>query len=179
MPISLHAASTPLFTSMLSNLMHMLDKADQFVVAKKIDPTALTGYRLAPDMLPFNRQIMIACDAAKNGVARMAGVTAPKFDDTETSFADLKARVQKTLDFLATVSPEQLNGREDQDVVWPIGQDKTMTMSAHTALQRMALPNFFFHISMAYAILRHNGVELGKRDFLMGAAAPAPAPVAG
>ena len=170
MPISLYSASVPVFTAMLSNLSHLLDKAEAFAAQKKIDPTALTQYRLAPDMLPFTRQVLIACDAAKNGIARMSGVVAPRFDDTETTFAELKARIQKTLDFLATITPAQLDGRDDQELAWPVGPDKTMTLTAQDALRRMSLPNFFFHVSMAYAILRHNGVELGKRDFLAGAA---------
>lgn len=171
MSISLYTASMPLLTTMLSNLSHILDKAQAFVDLKKIDPTALTQYRLAPDMLPFTRQILIACDAAKNGAARMSGVTAPVFEDNEATLAELKARIQKTLDFLATVTAAQLDGREDVEIAWPVGRDKVMNLTALTALRQMVLPNFFFHISMAYAILRHNGVELGKRDYLMGAAA--------
>ena len=173
MPLSLYSASVPVFTAMLSNLRHLLDLADTFVAQKKIDPTVLTHYRLAPDMLPFTRQIQIACDTAKNGAARLAGIDMPRFEDTEATFVELKVRIQKTLDFLATVTPAQLDGRDDLDVAWPVGPEKTMTLSAQQALCRMALPNFFFHVSMAYAILRHNGVELGKRDFLAGAAARA------
>ena len=171
MTISLYTASVPLFTGMLNNLSHLLDKAQAFVDHKKIDPSALTQYRLAPDMLPFTRQVQIACDAAKNGVARMAGLTAPAFEDTEQTLPELKARVQKTLDFLATVSPEQLDGRDETDSTWPTGRDTSITVSAEMGLRRMALPNFFFHVSMTYAILRHNGVELGKRDYLQGAQA--------
>lgn len=170
MSISLYAASLPLLTGMLANLSHILDKAQAYVDQKKIDPTALTQYRLAPDMLPFTRQILIACDAAKNGAARMSGITAPVFEDTESSLAELKARIQKTQDFLATVTPAQLDGRESVEIAWPVGRDKVIPLTALDALRQMVLPNFFFHISMAYAILRHNGVELGKRDYLYGAA---------
>jgi hypothetical protein len=170
MSVTLYSASVPLFTSMLSNLDHLLAKGEVFAAAKKIDPVALTQYRLSPDMLPFTRQVLIACDSAKNGAARMAGIESPKFEDNEVTFADLRARVQKTLGFLATITPAHLDGREDAQVVWPTGRDTSMTLSAHQALNGMALPNFFFHITMVYAILRHNGVEVGKKDYLMGAA---------
>jgi hypothetical protein len=121
-------------------------------------------------MLPFTRQVLIACDAAKNGVARISGVEAPKFDDTEASFPELKARIQKTLDYLATVPSDKLDGTEAREITFPVGRDNTRTMKAEAYLKHWALPNFFFHITMAYAILRHNGVELGKSDYLLGGA---------
>ena len=156
---------------MLVNLGHFLDKAQAFVDTKKCDPVALTQYRLAPDMLPFTRQIQIACDAAKNGVARLSGVEAPKFEDNEVTLADLKARIQKTLDFLATVPASQIDGTETKDITFPVGRDKTRTMQGEAYLKHWMLPNLFFHVTMAYAILRQNGVELGKVDYLLGAAA--------
>jgi hypothetical protein len=171
MTISMYSASLPVFNSMLANLSHILDKAQAHAEARKFDPTALLQYRLAPDMLPFTRQVLIACDAAKNGVARISGVDAPKFEDTEATFPELKARVRKTLDYLATVPAERLDGTEDKDITFPIGRETTRTMKGEAYLKHWAIPNFFFHITMAYAILRHNGVELGKSDYLVGATA--------
>ena len=171
MAISMYTASVPPFQHMLRNLVHILDKGEAHVQARKIDPVALTQFRLAPDMLPFTRQIIIACDAAKNGVARISGVEAPRFEDNEATFAQLKSRVQKTLDYLATVPPQAMEGTEDKDITFPVGREATRTMKGEAYLKHWALPNFFFHISMAYAILRHNGVELGKSDYLAGARA--------
>ncbi len=168
MPISMSSASLPVFKSMLENLSHILDKGQAHAEAKKFDPSVLLQYRLAPDMLPFTRQVLIACDAAKNGIARISGVEAPKFEDTEASFPELKARIQKTIDYLATVPKEAVNGTEDKDITFPVGREKTRNMKGEAYLEQWALPNFYFHITMAYAILRHNGVELGKSDYLVG-----------
>ncbi|NML45663.1 DUF1993 domain-containing protein [Ramlibacter sp. G-1-2-2] len=169
MTMSMYSASVPVFQHMLKNLVHILDKGEQSAAARKLDPTALTTYRLAPDMLPFTKQIMIACDAAKLGVARISGLEAPKFDDSEASFPELKDRVQKTLDWLATVPASALDGTEDKDITFPIGRENTRTMKAQAYLTTWVLPNMFFHITTAYAILRHNGVDLGKQDYLVGA----------
>ncbi len=171
MAITMYSASVPTVQHMLRNLIHILDKGEAHAQARKIDPAALTQFRLAPDMLPFTRQILIACDGAKLGVARIAGIEAPKFDDTEVSFADLKARVQKTLDFIATVTPEAMNGTDDKDITFPISRDKTRTMKGEDYLRHWMLPNVFFHVVTAYDILRHNGVELGKSDYLRGSQA--------
>ncbi len=168
MAISMSSASLPIYTSMLSNLSHLLDKAQAHADAKKLDPAALTQFRLAPDMLPFTRQVLIACDAAKNGVARMSGVEAPKFEDNETTLPELKARIAKTLAWLATVPADKLDGCEDKDITFPVGPDATRTMKGEAFLKHWSLPNFFFHTTMAYAMLRHNGVEIGKRDYLLG-----------
>jgi uncharacterized protein len=168
MSITMSSASLPVFKTMLGNLSHFLDKAQAFVDSKKCDPLALTQFRLAPDMLPFAKQIQIACDGPKNGVARIAGLEAPKFEDTETTLPELKARIQKTLDFLATVPADQLDGTEDKDITFPVGKDRTRTMKAQAYLTHWVLPNLFFHVTTAYAILRHNGVELGKSDYLVG-----------
>jgi hypothetical protein len=167
MTISMSSASLPIFKTMLGNLSHFLDKGEAHAEARKFDPSVLTQYRLAPDMLPFTRQVLIACDAAKNGVARISGVEAPKFDDSETTFPQLKARIQKTLDYLASVPAGKLDGTEDRDVTFPVGGEPR-TLKAEAYLKQVALPNFFFHVTMAYAILRHNGVELGKTDYLTG-----------
>ncbi|WP_427912087.1 DUF1993 domain-containing protein [Ramlibacter sp. MMS24-I3-19] len=170
MAITMSSASLPIFRTMLGNLSHILDKAVAHAQARKFDPAVLTSYRLAPDMLPFTRQIQIACDAAKNGVARMAGIEAPKFEDTEQTFEELKARIAKTLAWLETVPAEKLDGNETREITFPVGREATRTMTAEAYLKHWALPNFFFHVSMAYAILRHNSVELGKADYLAGAA---------
>ena len=170
MALSMYTASVPVFQHMLRNLSHILDKADANAQARKFDPAVLMTARLAPDMLPFTRQVLIACDAAKNGVGRISGVEAPKFEDNEASIAELKARIGKTLDYLATVPASALDGTEDKEVTFPVGRDKTRTMTAQAYLLTWTLPNFFFHITTAYAILRHNGVDLGKTDYLVGAA---------
>jgi uncharacterized protein len=168
MPLSMYSASVPVFQHMLRNLVHILDKGEASAQARKFDPSVLATARLAPDMLPFTRQILIACDAAKLGVARISGLEAPKFEDNEATFPELKARIQKTLDWLGTVPASALDGTEDKDITFPVGRDATRTMKAQAYLLTWAMPNFFFHITTAYAILRHNGVDLGKRDYLTG-----------
>jgi uncharacterized protein len=172
MPISMSSASLPICVSMLGNLSHLLDKLEAYIDEKKCDPNAFLQYRMAPDMLPFARQIHIACDAAKNGMARIAGVDAPKFEDTETTVAEFKVRIQKTLDFLKSVPADKLDGTEDKDITFPVGKD-TRTMKGEAFLKHWMLPNMYFHITTAYLILRHNGVNVGKRDYLLGAAATA------
>lgn len=167
----MHSASVPIFTTMLGNLSHLLDKALADAQARKYEPSVLAQYRLAPDMLPLTRQVLIACDAAKLCVARIGGIDAPKFEDSETTLEELKARIGKTLDFLKTVQPAQLDGTEEKDIVIPLGKDRSRTMKAEAYLKHWALPNFFFHVTTAYAILRHNGVPLGKTDYLAGPAA--------
>ncbi|TFZ00799.1 DUF1993 domain-containing protein [Ramlibacter henchirensis] len=169
MAISMSSASLPIFRTMLGNLSHFLDKGLAHAQARKFDPQVLVNYRLAPDMLPFNRQIQIACDAAKNGVARLSGVEAPKFEDNETTFEELRARIARTVAWLETVPAARLDGSEDKDITFPVGRDATRTMKGEAYLKHWALPNFFFHVTTAYAILRHNGVELGKSDYLIGA----------
>jgi hypothetical protein len=169
MTISMSNASIPVCTRMLTNLQHILGKAEQFVEAKKIDPAALTTYRLSPDMLPFTRQILIACDAVKNGVARLGGLEAPKFEDTETTLAELKIRIQKTLDFMATLPAAAIDGTEEKEITFTAGSGNTRSMKGQDYLNGWVMPNMYFHITMAYAILRHNGVEVGKIDYLLGA----------
>jgi uncharacterized protein len=171
MSITMSSASLPIFKTTLANLRHILDKGAAHAQARKIDPLVLTASRLYPDMLPLARQILIACDGPKNGLARIAGVEPPKFEDNEQSFEELKARIDKTLEFLSTVPADALNGTEDKDITFPVGRDKTRTMKAEAYLKHWVLPNFFFHVTTAYAILRHNGVELGKSDYLAGAGA--------
>lgn len=168
MSLSMYAASVPVFQHMLRNLVHILDKGEANAQARKFDPSVLANFRLAPDMLPLTRQILIACDAAKLGVARISGLEAPKFEDNEATFPELKARIQKTLDWLGTVPASALDGTEDKDITFPVGREATRTMKAQAYLLTWALPNLFFHVTTAYGILRHNGVDLGKRDYLTG-----------
>ena len=169
MSISMSAASLPIFKTMLSNLNHFLDKAQADVEARKYDPAALMQARLAPDMLPFTRQVLIACDAAKNGVARLSGVEAPKFADDEQTLAELKARIAKTLDFLKSVPAEKLDGTEAKEITFPVGP-QTRTLKGEAYLNRWMMPNMYFHINAAYMIMRHNGVGVGKADYLVGGA---------
>ena len=165
MSITMHSASVPVFTRMLGNLLLWLDKAEAHAQARKFDSQVYLAARLAPDMLPFTKQIQIACDAAKFGVARLAGVEAPKFDDTETSLAELRERVDKTLAFVRSVPAASLDGTEAKGVVVP-RRDGPITLKGEFYLKHNVLPNFFFHVTTAYALLRHNGVELGKGDYL-------------
>jgi hypothetical protein len=162
------SATLPILNTMLGNLDHFLDRAQAFVETRKCDPLALTQFRLAPDMLPFSRQVQIACDTAKNGVARLSGVEAPRFEDTEVTIEELKARIRKTLDYLATVPATSLDGTELKDITFTVGPN-TRTMQGEPYLTHWLMPNFYFHVTTAYAILRHLGVDLGKRDFLAGA----------
>jgi hypothetical protein len=167
MPISMSQASAPRFARMLKNLSAMLAKAQAHCAAKKIDPLVLTSARLYPDMFPLSRQVQIACDAAKGAVARLAGVEIPKHEDTEKTFEELQARIDKTLAFMESVKPAQIDGSEDREVVLKLrGNDVAFKGAQY--LQAFAMPNFYFHVTTAYAILRHNGVELGKTDFLGG-----------
>jgi hypothetical protein len=173
MSITLGSASLPIFTTMLRNLGHCLDKAAASAAARKFDPDVLLQARLAPNMLPFVVQVRIACDAAKNGTARLAGIEAPKIEDNETTLAELQARIAKTLDYLNTLQTSQIDGREDIAITFPVGRDATRTMQGEAYLKHFVLPNFFFHVTTAYALLRHNGVDLGKLDYLMGPQAAA------
>lgn len=165
MSISMHSASVPVFVRMLGNLLAWLDKAESHATARKFEPGVLLSSRLAPDMLPFVRQIQIACDAAKFGVARLAGVEAPKFEDDESSLAELRERIRKTIDYVQSVPAAQIEGTEDKDVTVP-RRDGPMVIKGEPYLKHFVLPNFFFHVTTAYALLRHNGVDLGKSDYL-------------
>jgi uncharacterized protein len=171
MPITLSSASLPIFQTALANLDHCLAKAQANAAARKFDPNVLAGVRLAPDMLPFAAQIRIACDAAKLAVARIGGLEAPKFEDNELSLEELRERIAKTQAWLATVPSDALDGREEVDITFPVSRDRTRTMKGEAYLKHWALPNFFFHVTTAYALLRHNGVDLGKADYLVGAKA--------
>lgn len=165
MTISMYQASAPRFTNILSNLSALLDKAEAHCAAKKIEPAALTTFRLFPDMFAFTRQVQIACDTAKGAVARLAGVDIPKHEDTEQSFADLKARIAKTLDFIESLKPERIDGSEEKEIVLAMRSGERRFKGMQYLLG-FAYPNFYFHVTTAYNILRHNGVEIGKTDFI-------------
>lgn len=166
MTISMYTASVPLLTQMLQSLDGILAKAEQHAAAKKIDPSVLLQARLYPDMFPLVRQVQIASDNAKGIAARLAGVDIPSFADTEQTFGELRARINKTLDFIASITPEQVDGSEDRQVVVYKGAPYEMQLAGQTYLIQYGLPNFLFHVTTAYAILRHNGVEIGKNDYI-------------
>jgi hypothetical protein len=165
MNISMYQASAPRFASMLRNLSALLDKAQAHCEARKIDPAALTTDRLYPDMFPLSRQIQIACDTAKGAMARLSGADNPKHEDTEQSFADLKARIAKTLAFVESFQPAQIDGTEAKSIEIKLGKREVKWLGMQYLLG-FALPNFYFHAATAYGILRKNGVELGKSDFI-------------
>ena len=165
MTISMHQASAPRFANTLRNLSAILDKAQAHCEAKKIDPLVLTAARLFPDMFPLARQIYIATDTAKGAVSRLAGIEIPKYDDVEQTIAELKARLAKTVDFVMSVPAAKIEGSADKDISIKIGGKDTVLKGAQYLLGH-AYPNFYFHSATAYNILRHNGIEIGKRDFL-------------
>ena len=165
MSVSLYDVSIPIFTLSLSNLAAILDKAASHAEGKKVDPKVVPAARLIIDMLPLSSQIQIACDTAKGAAARLAGIENPKHPDTEVTLPELKARVDKTLDFIKTVKPEQFQGPETREIVLQF-PSTTLKFTALNYVTNFALPNFFFHVTMAYALLRKGGVDLGKRDFL-------------
>ena len=169
MTITMHSASVPVFQRQLGAVLTWLDKAEAHAVARKFDTANYLQLRLAPDMLPFVSQIRIASDAAKSAVARLAGVEVPKFEDNEASFADLRARVQMTLDYVASVPAASIDGSELRDITIPMRNRDALQFTGEAFLKHWALPNFFFHTAMAYALLRHAGVDLGKGDFLAAA----------
>src|SRR2546422_7253143 len=165
MIISMYQASTPRFVNALKNLSAILDKAQAHAEANKIEPTVLTNCRLFPNMFPMKRQVQIACDTAKGAVARLAGVEIPKHEDTEQTFAELKSRIAKTLDFIESVGAGKIDGSDDKEIVLQMRSGERRYKGMQYLLGA-AYPNFYFHVTTAYNILRHNGVEIGKSDFL-------------
>ena len=166
MSLSMHATVVPVFVRMFGNLQVWLDKAEAHAQARKFDASNYLGLRLAPDMLPFARQIQIATDTAKGCMARLAGVEVPKWDDNEASVAELRARIAKVLDYVQSFEPARIDGSETREIVLPMRQGDPLRFSGEAYLKHWALPNFFFHITTAYALLRHAGVEIGKSDYL-------------
>jgi hypothetical protein len=161
----MYSMSVPVFAKTLGNLSAILDKAAAHAEAKKIDPAVLLAARLYPDMFPLTKQVQVACDFAKGTVARLAGEEPPKYDDNETTIEALKARIARTVDYVQGFQAARFAGAEERDVQMKI-RDQTLSFKGLPYLAHMALPNFFFHATTAYDILRHNGVELGKRDFI-------------
>jgi hypothetical protein len=165
MTISMYTASTPRLANTLKNLSAILTKAEAHAAARKIDPAVLLGSRLYPDMFALTRQVQIACDTAKGAVARLAGLEVPKHEDTEQSFPELQLRIAKVVAFIESIGPQQLDGSEERKITLTLrGQETVFTGLQY--LTGFVLPNFYFHAVTAYDILRHNGVEIGKRDFL-------------
>lgn len=166
MTISMYAASVPLFRQMLNSMSHVLAKAEAHAEAKKIEPQVFLQARLAPDMFPLLRQVQIACDFAKGGCGRLAGVELPNFEDTEQSFADLMVRINKTMAFIDGLPANQIDGSEEREIILRPGTPKEKKFRGQQYLINFAIPQFLFHVTTAYAILRHNGVEIGKGDFM-------------
>jgi len=169
MPLSMYDASIPAFVNMLNALSSILDKAAEHCEAKKIDPQVFMNARLAPDMFPLSRQIQIATDGVKGGAARLAGVEPPSYPDTETTIAELKDRLARTVAFLQSIDKAKFDGAEDRVITLKIGPSE-LTFPAKVFLFEFVIPNFYFHSTTTYAIFRHNGVELGKQNFLAGLA---------
>jgi uncharacterized protein len=165
MSLSMYQASVPAFLQMLGGLAGVLTKAEAFAAERKIDAAVLLNYRLAPDMFPLIRQIRIAADFAKSCPARLAGVEMPSYADNETSFAELKARLARTVAFVQGFQPEAIDGSEEREIAITVG-GQPMTFKGQQYLVNFVLPNFYFHTTTAYAILRHCGVPLGKRDYM-------------
>jgi hypothetical protein len=164
--MSFYDAAVPAFQQILGSLSGLLTKAEAHCKAKNIKPEVLLGARLYPDMLPLSRQVQLACDFAGKGCARLAHIDVPSTPDTETTFEELRQRLAKTGDYLKTFKPAQFEGADVREVTFPAGPDKTMTLKGQQFLSHVAFPNFYFHAVTTHDILRHNGVEIGKRDFL-------------
>ncbi len=166
MSYSMSQASIPAFVTSLNALSAVLSKGEAFAGAKKADPSVLLTTRLAVDMFPLTRQVQIACDLAKNGMARLAGVDGPKFEDNEKTIEDLKARIAKTVEFLGSLDRAKIDASGDREIVFPVGPSKKATMKGDAYLGQYVTPSLYFHIVTAYAILRHCGADVGKMDFL-------------
>lgn len=165
MTISMYGMSVPVFTRMLTNLLAIMDKAEAYAADRKFDTLVLSEARLAPDMIPFRGQIMIATDHVKGCVSRLAGKEVPSWPDTEKTFDELRARIRTALNLLETVQPEDLEGSEDRVITLKLGGNE-VSMDGAAYLTQRALPNFYFHVTTAYSILRNNGIPIGKRDYI-------------
>ncbi len=166
MSFSMSKASLPALELGLNALSGVLDKAQAFATARKVDPSVLLGLRLYPDMFPLTRQVQIATDLAKNGMARLAGIEPPRYEDNETTIDQLKARLAKTVAFLKTLDAAKIDAAADREITFPLGPTNKGQMKGDDYLNHFVLPNVYFHLTAAYTILRHNGVEIGKQDFL-------------
>lgn len=166
MSITMHSASVPVFVRMLNNLLGWLDKAETHAKGRKFDPNNYLSMRLTPDMLPLSAQIQIATDHVKGCTARLAGMEPPKWADDEKTLDDLRARIRKAIEYAESIPAAKMDGSDAREIVLPIGQNRTMSFPGETFLKSFSLPNFFFHTTMAYALLRQGGVDLGKMDYL-------------
>jgi len=166
MSFSMSQASLPVFEIGLNALLAVLDKAEAHATDKKIDPSVLLNSRLSPDMFALARQVQIASDQAKNGSARLAGVEAPRYEDNETTIDQLKARIAKTVAYLKTLDPKKIDASAGREITFPLGPTNKGYMKGDDYLNHFVVPNFYFHLAIAYAILRHCGVDIGKPDFL-------------
>jgi hypothetical protein len=164
--MSFYDATVPAYLQMLNSLSGLLTKAEAHCKAKNIQPDVLLGARLYPDMLPLSKQIQLASDFATKGCARLTHSEVPSTPDTEKTIDELKARLSKTIDYVKSFKPEQFEGADSKDVTFPAGPDRTITVKGQQFLSSFSFPNFYFHAATAHGILRHNGVEIGKRDFL-------------
>ena len=165
MPLTMYQASVPVFVRTLTQLSSILEKTETYAAVKKIDPAVLIGARLYPDMFPLSRQVQITCDFAKGGCARLAGKDVPSWPDEEKTFAELKARIAKTLEFVKGFKAADIDGSEGRDVKIRVG-GQDMDFKGQAYLLHFVLPNLYFHAATAYGILRHNGLDIGKRDFI-------------
>ena len=166
MSLTMYSASAPVFTRVLGSMLAWLDRAEAHAQARSFDPTNYLGLRLAPDMLPFSRQIQIASDGAKGCMSRLAGTEVPKWEDNESTLDELRARIRRTLDHVQSFGPAQLDGSDSREIAIPMRSGDTLRFDGESFLKYFALPNFYFHATTTYALLRHAGVELGKADFL-------------
>jgi hypothetical protein len=166
MPYQMSHASLPVFEIGLNALSGVLDKAAAFASAKKLDPAVLPQYRLSPDMFALTRQVQVACDQAKNGASRLIGVEPPKYEDNEKTIDELKARVAKTIAYVKGLDAAKIDAAMEREITFPLGPTNKGHMKGGDYLTHFVLPNFYFHLTAAYAVLRHAGVELSKRDFL-------------
>jgi hypothetical protein len=166
MSLTMHNTSVPVFVRMFSNMLVWLDKAQAHAEARKFDTANYLGLRLAPDMLPFTKQVQIATDMAKGCVARLAGVEAPKWEDNEATLEALRERVRKALDYVQSIPAAQIDGSEQREILLPTRVGDPLRFTGEAYLKHYVLPNLYFHTTTAYALLRHAGVELGKRDYL-------------
>lgn len=164
--MSFYDAVVPAYLQMLNSLTGLLTKAEAHCAAKKIDPSVLLGSRLFPDMLPLSKQIQLASDFAAKGCARLTHSELPSMPDTEKTFEELKQRLAKTIDYVKSFKPEQFEGADSRDVTFPAGPDRTVTLKGQQFFSSVSLPNFYFHAATAHGILRHNGIEIGKMDFI-------------
>ena len=166
MSISMHSASAPVFIKMLGSMLKWLDKAEAHAEARKFDAANYLGLRLAPDMLTFTRQVQVACDFAKGTMARLAGLEVPKWEDNEATIAELRARIQKTIDYVKTIPASQVDGSEGREITIPMRTGDALKLKGEAYLKEAGMPNFYFHATTAYALLRHAGVDVGKGDYL-------------